>query len=906
MRHLMRGRLFVRAAFAVAVSVTPAVAQANSTHWAFVPLRPVATNDPTRGSSELDRLVLVELRRRGLDLAQPADPATLLRRAHLVLTGLPPTPEEVASFVTNPSPRVFADRVEELLASVACAEHLATDWLDLARFADTYGYQADFEARVWPWRDWLIESLRQDKPWPRFVEELLAGDLLPDANVDTRIATAFWRLHRQTNEGGSIEAEWRHEYVADRVDTFGATFLGMTIGCARCHDHKSDPISQREYYALGSFFAIDESGLYPYSTGVTPQPSVRLANAGQLQKIAALAAAARLAHDNYRAALAAATSNARPDKVAAPSPLAHFSFDDLHDGKCADNYKSDRKVTIPAGVRLLAGAVGSGLECDGDARIAVPDLPAVSRDDAFSVRLRIWIPDTKDRAVLLHTSHYTQDADTQGYQLLIEDGALTWTLAHHWPGAAISVRSATLAPQQRWVDVVATYDGSCRASGLSLYFDGLPVTTTIVRDHLTGPSTVRRLELGGRDRDRGFAGGRIDEFAWYDCALTAAEVATLAGLEPDEAARIANQAQRDSAVLAARHAWQEARKALHAEEERIPELMVMAEPSNAPLRYVLRRGAYDQPDLAQPVFADVPAALMPWRDEWPRNRLGLARWLLDPGNPLPARVVVDRLWALCFGRGLVPTPDNFGVLGVPPVHRALLDELAADFAAHGSMRTILRRIVLSNTFAQASIADAAVRERDPHNELLARGPSFRLAAEVLRDQALAAAGLLHRRVGGPSSKPYQPSGLWRDAGVGWGGAEYQPDRGPDAHRRSLYTYRKRTAPPPNMLALDGATRESCSVRRQTTDTPLQALVFWNDPVFVECAEALAARVIGICPDPDRTARLRLVFVALAAREPRLEEMQTMNRLTEGITDEQRALALAATTLLASDAVVVLR
>ncbi|MFM1874073.1 MAG: hypothetical protein RL398_3495 [Planctomycetota bacterium] len=903
----MRGHRIARAALLAAVAALSATAQESATHWAFVPPRKSEpTADSARCTDDIDRHVLGELRRRGLDFAAPADPATLLRRAHLVLTGLPPTPDDVAAFSADPTPSAFAARVDALLADVASAEHLATDWLDLARFADTYGYQADFEARVWPWRDWLIESLHQDKPWPRFVEELLAGDLLPDADVSTRTATAFWRLHRQTNEGGSIEEEWRHEYIADRVDTFGATFLGLTVGCARCHDHKSDPIRQRDYYSLGSFFAIDENGLYPYSTGVTAKPTVRLTDEAQRRQLDELTAAERRAHDAYREALAAALAIARPGEITPPPPLAHFSFDAIVDGKCTDTQKPERTATIPAEVRAVEGSVGAALECDGDGRIAIPDLPAVSRDDAFSVRLRIRIPDHKDRAVVLHTSHYTQDADTQGYQLLLEDGRLTWTLAHHWPGAAVAVRTTEPAPLGRWIDVVATYDGSGRAAGLGLYFDGEATATTVVRDHLTGPSTVRRLELGGRDRDRGFAGGRIDEFAWYDRALTAAEVATLAGREPDGAARIEHHARCEAPVAAAHSAWQTARKALHAAEERVPELMVMAPHGYAPQRFVLRRGAYDQPDPALPVVADVPAAILPWRDEWPRDRLGLARWLLDPANPLPARVVVDRLWALCFGHGLVPTPDNFGVLGTPPVHSALLDSLAADFAEHGSMRAILRRIVLSTTFAQSSIADASARERDPHNELLARGPSFRLSAEVLRDQALAASDLLHRRVGGPSSKPFQPPGLWRDAGVGWGGADYKPDQGPDAHRRSLYTYRKRTAPPPNLLALDGTSRESCSVRRQTTDTPLQALVFWNDPVFVECAEALATRTIELRPESDRDARLRLVFAALAGREPRPAELRALSELVTDATDEARALALAAMTLLASDAVVVLR
>ena len=908
-------------------SLSPALAQAPQPqrHWSFVPPRKIvpAVRDAGWCRDELDRFVLAGLEARGLTPAQVAEPALLLRRAHLVLTGLPPSPEDVAAFLTDPAADAYERRVDALLASEACAEHLATAWLDLARFADTYGFQSDFECRTWPWRDWLLASFLADKPWDRFVQELVAGDLLPDADVQTRTATAFWRLHRQTNEGGSIEEEWRHEYIADRVDTFGTAFLGLTVGCARCHDHKSDPITQRDYYALGSFFTIDEAGLYPYSTGGIPQPTVRLATQAQQAEIGKLRRAVDAAMEHRAAALAdaraaveetATSSSGLRDEAwrtnvqqpVAPTPIAHFSFDVIEGGSCVDAQEPSRKASVPAEVRSTPGARGQAIALDGDARVAIDGLPAFRREDAFSVQLWCWCQGTKERAVLLHTSHYTEDADTQGYQLLLTDGHLDWQLVHHWPGSAAAIRSKAPFPLGRWCQVVATYDGSSRAAGLTLHLDGERIDTEVVRDHLQGPATVRKLELGGRDRDRGFAEGKLDEFSLFDRCLDAAEVAQLAGRQPDAATFRDHLARGDERVRAADDALRTARRALHDLVDAIPELMVMAPHAYPPTRFVLRRGAYDQPDLAQPVTADVPAAILPFDARWPRDRLGLAAWLNAPDNPLPSRVVVDRLWAQCFGRGLVGTPENFGVLGEAPQQQALLDALAVDFAAQRSLRTMLRRIVCSATFRQSSRASQPAREADPHGTQLARGPSFRLSAEALRDQALAASGLLHRRFGGPSARPWQPPGLWRDAGVGWGGADYKPDEGPDAHRRSLYTYRKRTAPPPNMTALDAPSREVCVARRQQTDTPLQALTFLNDPVFTECAAALAARVLAELPDADLDRQLQRVFVGLAARAPREAELVALRTLCAGAVDRTSALTLVASTLMASDAVVVLR
>src|SRR5262245_19167136 len=336
-----------------------AQAQEQAPHWAFVPPQRHVPEVRDAGwcRDELDRCVLAGLERAGLRPNAPAGPAVLLRRAHLVLTGLPPTPAQVAAFVADPSDAAYARAVDALLADDACAEHLATDWLDLARFADTYGYQADFECRTWPWRDWLLDALRTDKPWDRFVLELVAGDRLLDATNATRVGTAFWRLHRQTNEGGSIDEEWRQEYIADRVDTFGATFLGLTLGCARCHDHKFDPITQRDYYSLGSFFVVDEAGLYPYSTGATPQPALRLSTPAQDQETERLQAIVDAAAKKVGEARFDANDMRPAPPVAPPEPVARRDF----------------------GVQ--------GHACDGDARLPLPELPAFTRDDAFSVGL---------------------------------------------------------------------------------------------------------------------------------------------------------------------------------------------------------------------------------------------------------------------------------------------------------------------------------------------------------------------------------------------------------------------------------------------------------------------------------------------------------------------------------------
>ncbi len=845
-------------------------------HWAFVapkPSPPPAVKDAKWARDPLDAFVLAKLETAGLAPAPEAERATLLRRAALALTGLPPTPEETAAFVADPALNAFEREVERLLASPRCAEHLAADWLDVARFADTYGYQSDADCNTWPWRDWLIGAFQRNLPYDEFVRQQLAGDLMPGATRDSRLATAFNRLHRMTNEGGSIDEEFRQEGIADRVATYGTAFLGLTVECARCHDHKYDPIPQQDYYSLGAFFgAIDEAGTYSYSFHSTPRPALRLPTRAQEEQLAQRDAALAAAEAACTAVLAerreaaAAWSRSATD-VSVLAPVRNYPLDGA-----------------------IEGPTGLATPLDGDSGPAFTDVPPFRRCDPFSLVFWMRCPDRKARATVVHTSTFTIESDQQGYQLMLLDGRLAWQLIHLWPGSAAAIETRAEFPLQRWVQVAVTSDGSSRAAGLRIFLDGVPVETDVVRDHLDGPATVRTFQIGFRDRDVGFAGGAVDDVRVFDRALTALEVAELyrPGALAEALARATNGGaavedeleelfvSTDPACRSAAQALRDERAAQQDVLESVREVAVMEATRHARASYVLERGAYDQPDMKRPVRTDrALEEVLAFDPAWPKDRAGLAAWTTDARNPLVARVAVNRLWALCFGSGLVATQENFGQQGEPPSHPELLDTLAADFVASGwDVRALLARIVSSATFRQSSDATPAKLERDPDNRMFSRGPSFRLSAETLRDQALAASGLLVEQVGGPSAKPWQPPGLWEEAGAT---GAYVPDSGDGAHRRSLYTFRKRTSPPPDMLLFDAGSREKCLARRQPTNTPLQALVLLNDPVFLECACALAQRAAREAGE-DPVARIRRAFRLLAAREPRDEELAALRAL----------------------------
>ena len=827
---------------------------AYQSHWAFVPPSPVKPPSPVEpprgeaGGTVIDRFLEVELRERGLAPSPPADRETLLRRATYDLTGLPPTVAEIDDFLADESPGAYERVLDRLLADVAFGERMAADWLDVSRYSDTYGYQVDRDRFVWPWRDWVIRAFNRNLSYDRFITEQLAGDLLPGATRDQILATTFNRLHPQKVEGGSVPEEFRVEYVADRTQTFGTGVLGLTMECCRCHNHKYDPISQREYFSLAAFFDnIDEAGLYSFFTDSVPTPTLGLPTAGQQRALdGSLASAAEAerrlaAWRESRAGSAvrwaeAVSEGSGEAAVDFAAPLFSLTFEQPPD---------------PPN-RSVPGVIGMAAELTGDDGIGT-DAGNFRRHEPFSAALWINTPDVKERAVIFHRSRAWTDAGSRGYQLLLEEGRLSWSLIHFWPGNAIRVRTVDPIPTDRWLHVVVTNDGSRRASGLAIYVDGRRQATEVVRDSLTRRITGGggdHVTIGERFRDRGFTGGRVDEFFLFGDELTAMEIELLAaGVEPATwgelaAERFSELTRHESRVdhflrrggaeqRPLMDAVRDARRRVCEAEDAIAEIMVMRElPEPRPTR-LLRRGMYDQPD--EVVGPETPAALIPFPDELPRNRLGLARWLSDPEHPLTGRVAVNRLWQLCFGHGLVRTPEDFGTQGSPPTHPELLDWLAIDFVNGGwDVKRMLKRIMRSDAYRRSSRPMPGVREADPTNRWLARYPAQRLPAEMLRDGALATGGRLVRTQGGPPVRPYELEASFKPS---------QPDVGSGLYRRSLYTYWKRTGPAPAMLTLDAAKRDVCQVKREQTSSPLQALVLFNGPQYVEAARGLAETLL---------------------------------------------------------------
>lgn len=865
----------LRAWIAAGAEVTP--------HWAFRPLPAEvavpAVNDNAWPRGDLDRFVLARLESEGLAPSPPADPLRLLRRLTLDLTGLPPSVEDIADFrqaAKRDRDAAIDAAVDRLLASPAYGEHMAVAWLDASHYADSYGYQSDQLNPQWPYRDWVVRAFNANLPYDEFVTQQLAGDLLPGATRDQRLATAFNRLHRLTNEGGSIAEEWLAENAADRVHTFGMAVLGLTLECARCHDHKYDPISQRDYYALAAFFnSIDENGLYD-NASKTPSPSLLLPTAEQERQLAAAHSELAEAEAALSQAIVDGESRFqawRPNRSQPPPDadlVRHVTFDE---------------PGVAVDVPRIPGVKGQAAQFDGDRSADFADMLAIDRWQPFTIAF--WLRDAAANPQPVVVVQQTRGTDVgyNGFDLMLAGGVLEARLYRVWPGNAIGVRARRPLPRDHWQHVVVTYDGSSRAEGLRLYLDGVELPTRIVRDRIRKSASVAgygggELTLGARFRDRGFKDGAIDELRVYSRDLAPLEVADRFARETktsaaDESADDTHESALrelyfsaiDAEVREQRKLVAAARRRLVEAEEPIHEVAVMEElPAPRPA-YILARGAYDAPkSAANRVGRDTFAELAPpFPLGAPRNRRGLAQWATDPSHPLTARVLVNRLWANFFGRGLVATPENFGRQGAAPSHPELLDWLARDVVAHGwDIKRLCRQIVASATYQQDSRAMPELRARDPENVLLARGPSRRLSAEQIRDLALAASGLLDRTLGGPPVSPYQPGGdLWRE--VNTMSPAYQQSTGTALHRRSLYSVWKRTAPLPNMLAFDAVTREVCTVARSRTNTPLQALVLMNDVQFVEAARVLAAAVAGDAADPPK--QITAAFLHLAGRDP---------------------------------------
>ena len=829
-------------------------------HWSFRPLAEIVVpkvDSNVRVRTDIDRFVQARLEAQSWELGEDASKERLIRRVTFDLTGLPPTPSEVDAFLADTEPKAYERLVERLFESEHHGERLAAEWMDVARYSDSYGYQVDRDRQVWPWRDWVIQAFNENLPYDDFITWQLAGDLLPNASKDQILATTFNRLHSQKVEGGSVPEEFRIEYVADRTHTFGTAFLGLTLECSRCHDHKYDPISQKEYYQFSSFFAnIDEAGLYAYFNNSVPTPTLLLPNEKQEREIAANAAAISVAEATLFAA--------EPTSVEALSgQIGHFTFDERVDGKLPNQYKPDKPATSSNANKLISGKRGQAISLTGDDAVNLK-LGNFSRNQPFSLAWWMKASELAERAVIVHRSRAWTDAASRGYEVLLENGHLRWSLIHFWPGNAISVRSTTLIAPDTWVHVSVTSDGSSRADGLKIYVDGKISTVEVVRDELTKNITGGggdEIALGERFRDRGFRGGTIDDFRVFERAITRDEVAYLSG-----------QAEKPSTVKvqgteAQRNALKELRDQRSKLIDPIQEIMVMKETAQPRQSYLLARGAYDA--RTDPVSPETPEALPPMDSGLPKNRLGLAQWLTSPNQPLTARVTVNRYWQMLFGKGLVATPEDFGSQASAPTHPKLLDWLAYEFIqSDWDVRDLIRQMVLSQTYRQTSKASPELQAKDPENVWLARAPRYRLAAEMIRDNALAVSGLLVGQLGGRSVKPYEVAASFKPVA-------HAKDAG--LYRRSLYTYWKRTSPAPVMIALDAPKRDVCAVKRANTATPLQAFVYLNDPQAIEAARSLATKLLEKHADNQETLFTEM-FRRMTSRQPKSAEIRVLESM----------------------------
>jgi len=910
-------------------------------HWAFV--RPARPAEPTVknshwAASAIDRFVLARLEAEGLKPSPQASRETLIRRLSFDLTGLPPTPKEIDAFLADTSDQAYEKVVDRLLASPHYGERMASEWLDGARYADTNGYQNDFAREMSLWRDWVIQAYNSNMRYDEFVIEQLAGDLLPNATQSQRVATAFLRNNRSVTEAGSIEEEWHAENMIDRVETCSTMLMGLTMGCARCHDHKYDPISQREFYRFLAFFnSTKDRGFYSETRGNTG-PTVQVIRPDDQRRIDEFDAAIGKAEQSVAAAragddlqfakwiqtirdkppakplpvasvrlslsgdlrIASSKETQREDKSLSENRrgLAHFAMpceQNVPVPLSADGSRIGSKAPLasyPGGKPHWAdGLSGKVLELSGKAKSSVDigDAVQVKRDGAFS--LACWV--RPDAAGALW-SKMDDAADFRGFDtLVLDDGRIEFHMVNHWMDNAVKVTTKQNLRMGQWSHVCVTYDGSSKVEGVKIYLDGRQAPLQTNADSLSATiDTPQPFRLGRRSKSLYF-NGALTDFRFYDRFLTADEIesfvpsmlaASVKALgPPDSIDKNTEKTLRDyfeshvadSAVAKATDALAK----LHAEKaaflKAIPTVMVMEEMEKPRPTYLLKRGQYDAPDKSHALDPGVPEFLPPLPMGAPTNRLGLARWLVDPANPLVARVEVNRLWQRLFGAGLVTTPDNFGSQGEPPVYPELLDWLATELVRLGwDLKALEKEIVMSATYRQSSVVTAELAKRDPENRLLARGPRHRLSAEEIRDNALAVGGLLSLKIGGPSVKPYQPAGLWEELAGGAGQGPYQQDSGENLHRRSLYTYRKRTVPHPTTSTFDAPTWETCTAKRSRTNTPLQALALLNDETYVEAARGLAQRMMHDGGN-EISGRLHYGFRLATGRQPSDKEIERL-------------------------------
>ena len=881
-------------------------------HWSFTPLTrpdPPQVQSPEWVRNPIDRFVLARLEKEGLAPAERADRRTLARRTSLDLTGLPPNPEEVAKFAADPSPNAYATWIDGLMRSPAYGEHRGRYWLDAARYGDTHGLHIDNYREMWAYRDWVVRAFNRNLPFDQFTVDQLAGDLLPEPTPEQLIATGFHRCNITTNEGGVIKEEVEVMYAKDRVDTTGTVWLGLTVGCATCHDHKFDPITQKDFYSLAAFFRnttqkpLDGNSFDPPPVMIVPASS----DAVRWEQLRREEPAARDKRDEI--------------ERAAEEEFGRWLDSGGHLDLNLDEFDGSQTFSLELGEtpHLRAGSEKRELELSGPARVdrsgPIPfldlpedsfvetkDFPGLEADRPFTVSMTFRFREGGSRMILARQIDLEDSNRGWGLEILGDRPSFNVQVKD---GRNIGIRGAEenkLEPD-RWTNLVVTYDGMRQRTGMNLYLDGAVVPTQgfgrAIRVLEGSIRTSTPLVLGAGDRSSAgksdFLDGSIRQFRVLDRAVSESEARLLARWETLAAIRGRDREELDSEDREALRAWflvrrheafgQASRSLKALQDERRAILResslthVMREnPDSDPMAHILRRGMYDQRgDEVQPATPGVLPAMDP---DLPRNRLGLARWLVADDNPLTSRVMVNRFWQEVFGTGLVRTSEDFGSQGEAPTHPELLDWLAAEFRDSGwDVKHLFRLMLDSATYRQSAQATGEKIKKDPGNRLFSRGPRFRMDGEMVRDYALAASGLLERRVGGPSVKTYQPEGLWEAVAMeGSNTRFYEQDSGSDIYRRSLYTFWKRAAPPPQLVVFNAPTREECTVRRERTNTPLQALLTLNGVQFFEAARHLAQRAMQAAPAPEQ----RLDFMAshLLARSLQEPEQEVARRAYE--------------------------
>lgn len=876
------------------------------THWAFV--KPEKSDVPSVKLKDwvinpIDNFIVKKLEIENLEPANEAKKELLLRRLSLDLTGLPATLSEISAFVNDQSPKAYEKQVDRLLKSPHYGEKMAVNWLDLARFADSHGYTVDRLIDLSPYRDWVIQAYNKNMPYDKFVQWQLAGDLMPKPTKEMMIATAFNRLHQQNMEGGIIEEEFQTEYVIDRVNTTGIAVMGLPIGCARCHDHKYDPISQKNYYEMFSFFnRVKEAGQISWDNA-SPSPTILLPSKEQEKIIKYLNSSIHKQENivsQYKKGSIAGfqnwmNSNAYKKLEKEKIPLfglqAYYTFSN-----------GSLKNTVPAAKNTLLIASntdkpvfvkrdkGSALVLNGDQWYDLNQVGVFRKSDPFSINISVFIPKDFKEGVLFHKCVSERLYNFRGYHLYLKDDRLTVNMSHAAPSNAISRITQKPVIRNQWVQLTMTYDGSSKANGLKLFENGIEqklITTMdqLTKDILMYSKVQPGLQIGAWDRGLGFKGGQVDDIMVYNRELTDYEIkiigkraswATIVKKEPSKlTTKELNLLNKyylsviDHNVIIEAKQLQSIRTELADSVNKIRELMVMQDSPDPKRTFILNRGNYDS--LGEEVFPNTPQSILPFPKNLPKNRLGLAQWLTDSNHPLTARVAVNRVWQNFFGTGLVKTSEDFGNQGELPSHLELLDWLAVNYKESGwDNKKLCKLIVMSATYRQDSKAIASTKLKDPENRFLSHGPAQRLSAEMIRDNALMASGLLNKKIGGKSVKPYQPDGLWEINNT-----SYKADSGDAVYRRSLYILVKRSVPNPTLNTFDATTRSYCVVRRQSTNTPLQSLVLLNDPTFVE-----ASKVMGqdITYSKDKSKAISDLYSKLTGIRPSKAELGLLKAL----------------------------